>query len=1145
MTALPDQAHRDAISGAEPSALAETVFVDAGAGTGKTTALVARVVNLLRAGVPVREIAAITFTEAAAAELRHRVRGAVGDALADAAPGSDEERRLVAALGDLDDAAFTTLHAFAYRILLDHPLQAGLPPELALLTDIEAAAAFESRWDAWLSEFVSRPGIRPVLEHLDLMGISIQKVHRLAKALHEDYHRIPAGLATEPATYEPPPLDLTELVAELDALAPLADEAADSDPADKLVARIREWHAAAAPLRAAVATGAPLADQLDALDALHGLQIGNVGGKRAWGSSERAKEVRGRLMRVRDELVGEVYAAQFDHLLRALLAYTSCFVLDWAAARRRSAELVFQDLLVLARDLLRDDAEVRSRVRGQFRHLLVDEFQDTDPIQIEIAVLLAAQDDAALAASARADGSVAWQDATLVPGRLFFVGDPKQSIYRFRGADIGVYEGAKSFVDGTPTASVRSLSHSFRSVPGVLDWVNAAFEALLEERDGAQPAYQPLTGERAPIAQHEGPAVRWFGGEGGRAEDVREAEAADVVRVVRHLLAEATVHDRETDRPRPAREDDIAVLVRRHATARQLERTFEDADLPLVVESRSLIFNTDEVRDLTTILTAIEDPNDEVAVLGALRHPAFGCSDADLVDWRARGGRWWFPRTDTDPDDHPVARALHRLGLLREARWGHSVGGFVEHVIDETRLMELALVHRRHRDRWRRIRFVADQAHAFHEAGGHLRGFVRWLRDQADEEVRRDEHVVPDADDRAVRVTTVHAAKGLEYPIVIVLGLDTATRKPLFDPVVIFEPDGSAVEVNLGREAKTLGFADLNDEERRLHFEEEQRLLYVATTRARDHLVISRHHGQQNRECHARTLAEHEDLLAPHWSELDLAGIPITVEPESVALDFAAPRDTRAELEAFTAERDRLVRGATRPRGVAATTIASLLADPAGEVDPPEEVDGDLDAGDDVTDEPVTHQPWRKGRAGTAIGRAVHAVLQNVDLASQDGLDELAAAQCAAEGLPDADAATVAAMARRACESDIVIQALASGRYWRELHVGAPVALADGTEITIEGFVDLLVETDEGLVVADYKTDSTTGRTPEETVARYRPQAATYALALETALGREVTRCVFVLTGVAASDGREVEVSGDDLRAAIADLRSGLALAVA
>src|SRR5690606_9989343 len=148
----------------------------------------------------------------------------------------------------------------------------------------------------------------------------------------------------------------------------------------------------------------------------------------------------------------------------------------------------------------------------------------------------------------------------------------------------------------------------------------------------------------------------------------------------------------------------------------------------------------------------------------------------------------------------------------------------------ETHLTELALAHPRYRDRWRRIRFVADQAHAFHEAGGHLRGFVRWLRDQAEEGVRRDEHVVPDADDDAVHVTTVHAAKGLEYPIVIVLGLDTMTDRPLHDATLLWG-DGDRVEVNVASAAKTAGYEELRDLERTFHREEEQRLLYVATTR--------------------------------------------------------------------------------------------------------------------------------------------------------------------------------------------------------------------------------------------------------------------------------------------------------------------------
>ncbi len=1249
-TALPDRLDRDVISGVHGTDA--TIFVDAGAGTGKTTALVDRIVTLVTDGVPVTRIAAITFTEAAAAELRHRVRTVMEERareLHDRADGGGGPAmdRIATALDDLDQATFSTLHAFAHRILSDHPIEAGLAPDFELLGEIEESAAFDLQWEAWLASFVDDDAVQPALAQMDLVGLTIPRVRRLAEALHRDLHRIPTGLPRRPTGYTPPPLDLGDVTACVDDIDHMVEHGRAASPGDKLIPRLETWARAGREL--ADVADDPDADRAQVFAALQAVldapPLGSVGAKAAWGDLDGAKAVRDRAKHL-PRACDDVFAAQADHLIRTMAGWTAHFVTSWADRRRRAATLVFDDLLVLARDVLRDHAEVRARVAGGLDHLLVDEFQDTDPVQIEIAVLLGARDPDAVAASADASGSVDWAHAELRPGRLFFVGDPKQSIYRFRGADIAVYEGAKDVVVGGG-GDLRHLTHNFRSVPGVIDWVNDVFADLLQPQRHAQPAYRPLTTKRPRMPDpDEGdggvPAVRWFGGSSDdSAQDTRRLEASDVVDVVRSIVDVEYVLDHDTREPRLARAGDIAVLVRRHATARQLERCFDDAGLSLVVEARSLVFGTDEVRDLTNLLTAIEDPNDGVAVVAALRHPALGCSDADLLTWRRAGGRWWVP-DDPDEDllarlhddhdaligrDHPVPRGLATLARLRRDRAERTIGGVVERVIDELHLVELVLARRRPRDRWRRLRFVVDQAHDFHAGGGHLRGFVRWLRQQEEEGVRAHEHVVADPDDDAVRVTTVHAAKGLEYPVVIVLGLDTGTNKPPHDPRLLWDPDGRP-ELNLGTGLKTAGYARLltGDDDvvgaRTHHRHEEARLLYVATTRARDLLVVSLHHSTS--DCHAAWLLERTESLDRRWSRQDI-GDPPTVPVEDPAV--GAPI-TAEQLRTFRRRHEELARAAARPRVLAATTIAAQLATaraevdaaavahhdpgataeaataeaaPAGAthgsrdasgsppvgarqltlgldepgtspttdspVDPDDDVHGDGDprphtaaptpspgpehamvSGDDPRSGDDGDGPgaWRRGRAGSAVGRAVHNVLQSVDLATLADLDALARSQCAVEGLPLADATLVADRVRRAAETPIVAEALAGGRFWRELHVGAPVERSGAEPITIEGFVDLLLELpgdgegSDDLVVVDWKTDATDGRSPAEVVARYRPQAATYALALQVALGRPVSRCVFVLTGVADPDRRQVEIAGDDLSAAIADLRVAL-----
>ena len=193
------------------------------------------------------------------------------------------------------------------------------------------------------------------------------------------------------------------------------------------------------------------------------------------------------------------------------------------------------------------------------------------------------------------------------------------------------------------------------------------------------------------------------------------------------------------------------------------------------VESSSLVWGTQEVRDLLAVLQAVDDPTDEVALVAALRSPALVCTDADLVEYRQAGGRWTVRAACPEVlgTGHPVCRALDVLRGLHERRWWEGVGAIVERGARELRFFELAFAHPRPRDHWRRLRFVLDQALAFEEAGGRtLRQFVEWAEQQGADEARVREPVLADADDDAVRILTVHGAKGLEFPIVVLTGLN-------------------------------------------------------------------------------------------------------------------------------------------------------------------------------------------------------------------------------------------------------------------------------------------------------------------------------------------------------------------------------------
>ncbi len=1097
---MTDAREADAQARAEiQTRLDETVFVEAGAGTGKTTALVGRIVALVKHGIDLRNIAAITFTEKAAAELKDRVRQKLEEEARNGTSRSEAEReRCQAAIDHIDGAALQTLHSFAQRILAQHPIEAGLPPWLTLRDEIEADLAFDERWDRFLDVLLGSETSDLPLERALQLGLEAPKLKDVAKAFHYHWDRLRGAHVRFAATDAQPRVDVSTILAALDEAVTALDICPGCD--DKLEAHLRE---VITPYIARMRAASDDEQRLAVL--MEGPKLTSSKGDGPHWTGPSKAEVHDALRAAqvaRDSLIQDLRAACIGPIFEALRD----FVLQYAGERRASGELEFNDLLVLARDLLRDNETVRTRLHERYARLLIDEFQDTDPVQIELATLLAT------VAPPNGDG---WDELKVPDGRLFFVGDPKQSIYRFRSADIELYQRAQLRFGQHP----RRLTLNFRSGPGIIDWVNEMFEALFAPVPGGsaeQVEYIALTAG-AGTDDLPGEPIRLLGGvhdaDGQKVGATRRIEAAEIARAIRTIRYEQwLVRDQHANNARrPARFADITVLLPTRTSLAVLERALEDAGVPFRVESQSLLYATQEVRDLTSVLAAIDDPTDEVAVVAALRSPAFACSDRALAEWAGAEGKWDYQRRlPALPDDHPVMESMAALRVLHDARWFESVSSIVERVIHERRLFEVAFARRRPREMWQRLRFVQERARAFVDSGGTtLRQFVTWLRAQAESGSRVVESVVPESDDDAVRIMTIHAAKGLEFPIVILAGLNTKPQNSA--SAVIWDKDG-VPQVRVGvKDAyfDTPGYAAAKVRELAMDRLEKDRLLYVAATRARDHLVVSLHHKAKT-QCHAARLHQ---LCADteRW-------VPLQFEQAEPGALRAAPLfdDSPAGREMWLHEREERLQSTRRAPVFAATTIARDAREAAVlESEKAEPVDDEA--------------PWRRGRAGTSIGRAVHAVLQSIDLARPgDSLAETARAQAVAEGIAGSDE-EIGLLVRAALGSHAVQAALASGKYWREVFVASPIG-----EATIEGFIDLLYEGPDGLVVVDYKTDAL--RTDEErdtALAKYRLQGAAYAAAVQAALQRDVARCTFVFVTKAGPFERDIE----DLPAAIREVR--------
>jgi ATP-dependent exoDNAse (exonuclease V) beta subunit len=511
---------------------------------------------------------------------------------------------------------------------------------------------------------------------------------------------------------------------------------------------------------------------------------------------------------------------------------------------------------------------------------------------------------------------------------------------------------------------------------------------------------------------------------------------------------------------------------------------------------------------------ALADPTDQLALVAALRSPLFGCGDDELYTFKRDGGSWNYlaPLPDSVEPEHPVADALTYLGGLHQQVPWLTPSELLQQLVADRRLLELAYASGRPRDLWRRLRFVIDQARAWSESeGGALRHYLDWARLQASESARVAETVLPETDDDSVRILTIHGSKGLEFPITIVSGM-TSRGSGRTNRVEVVWPTKGPVAIKVGPSLKTPEFEAYQPVDEQMDFHERLRLLYVACTRAQDHLVVSLHRTQRRSEPKEERKCSNAELVvraiegAPHQRPLEGSPTPLSAPATPAG-------EPLIDVETWQAKLDEVLSSSARRRSVGASDL---------ELDA--ELDADTAAGAQKGARDLELPAWQKGRYGTAIGRAVHAVLQTVDLSTGAGVDEAAAAQAAAEGVLGREA-DIAQLARSALTAPAVREAVTCRR-WRETYVATQVG-----DRTLEGYIDLLYRTDAGLVVVDYKTASSSADL-DRRVAGYRSQGGAYAVAVEQATGEAVARVVFVFLTSEGAFERELR-DLDDAKAAV------------
>jgi len=1066
-TAPPDQAARDRIS----RDLGTTFLVEAGAGSGKTKSLVDRMIALLAGGrATIDTLAAVTFTRKAAAELRGRFQVALERRrAAEKDPGVRD--RLDAALTGLEKSFIGTIHSFCARLLRERPVEAGIDPEFRELEEHEDRILLEKSWDEYLAK--ARIENEAALRGLDEAGL-------VASDLEEAFRMMAAFPEVEAAPGRPRPPDLDPVREALERLVGLASKLVPQEKPEKGRDGLQSVFVRLFRRKRNIG----FKDSRDLMESVELLdkKLGIV--KTRWASKEDGDLLLAAAQAFQEKVARPALREWREFRHDKALAFVKPAIEFYAKRRRDEGRLNFQDQLLLAAALLRDHPEVRRYFRKRFHPVLVDEFQDTDPIQAEILFLL----------TGTSEEEKDWTRLSPAPGSLFLVGDPKQSIYRFRRADIDVYNLVKDRIEASGGETL-ALSANFRSLRPVADWINPLFDpasggAFPAVPNAYQAGFMPLEaargGGRGPLAGVRKitiPAVSRHG-----KDEITETDSERLARFVAWSLAGNLRLDDGNGDLRPAVPGDFLVLFRYRDRMGKYARKLEERGIPFEIAGSDAFAENSEVAEVMKLLRALDDPDDPVATVAALRGLFFGLSDQELLEHRAAGGGFCFldeggGRAGTDR----ARRAFAKLRTWREVASRVPPSVALETIIQGSGLLGYLVTAEMGSSRAGNILKLLEvlrgrESEDMTSFAAAVAFMGEWMRAESVEEMS----LAPGRRD-AVRLMNLHKAKGLEAPVVW-----------LANPVGIrdFEPDRHIRRTgrtplghfrfskSFGFQKKTvsqpLGWDESAAEEKLYEAAEEDRLMYVAATRARDLLVVSDYEADLGAKTAWGRLERGLDAV----EELDEC-------PEVPGRAPAcAPRPRGRKPAVSTAEAAK-AREDLRRKMAGASTASSLhetvtaLARRAGEG--PEWSKGGLGLWGSEVHVMLKSLggSWPGAGGPSPAPGAVDARLTRMarDVLVASGRDPLASAGLAAH---------VAAIirspfwlramraSRRFYEVPFSVRIGAGEAGYEELAAaigpvpaagGRPVIPAAGAPILLSGAVDLVFEEEDGWVIADYKTD--------------------------------------------------------------------------
>lgn len=1012
-----DQKVRDRIA----SEFDSSFFVEAGAGSGKTHSLVDRMAGLIRDGhAEIENISAVTFTRKAAAELREKFQIKLEEVIHDNATPKEEKDRIAKALSSFEQSSISTIHSFCARILRERPVEAGIDPGFEEIEEADDAIFAGIVW----AEYLEKQGFEnsPVIGWMQENGISPHSVTDIYQKLVQypdvEVFREPLERPDFTRTKK----DIKEYILDLKKKIPATRPAGGWDYLQKIA-----W-------RSMRLFGMRYLDDdrlfIDLLRALNKKTKTPVTQNR-WPDKLKAKGYGEDFIKFQTDVIAPVIRQWCEYLHKPLIEFALGGVSYYEKWRKERSTLNFQDLLMRTADLLRKNKEVRAYFKGRIKHLLVDEFQDTDPIQAEIVMLLTGADN----------DEDNWRKVKPKPGALFLVGDPKQSIYRFRRADIDIYNQVKG-VFSKGAGEVVELTSNFRSLDPIRDLTDAVFNGIFPEHDTKHQAkFAPLDTVNGKSDEYmNGVFVNAIGKVSyDRAGVIATADAAIVANWIYQSINGGLKLERlgqDAAQSDDAKAGDFMIIAKGKSRLAIYAKALEALGVPYELSGGENFSSSEELYEIYKILKAAADPKDPVAIVAALRGLFIGASDNDLYEFAREGGRFsYFKEPDKAPEI--IKAAFKRLRRYNEITSRNSPVTAIEMIVEDLGTIPLAMSEEMGSSRAGNILKAIELLRG--EKPNSTCSFielVEYLRDIREKSAIEEMSLFP-ATAKAVRIMNLHKAKGLEASVVILA--DPGPRRGKFPPerhiartgaksvgyFTITRPAGEHRSEFIALPSDWEGY---EAEEKLYEDAEKHRLDYVAVTRAKNILVVSTYSDG--------TASKPWELLYPYLAKMPRLPLPKAAVFKEKEVFKLTKAEWNVEKEKIAVAIERMM---AESYHVASATDMAEKSDAFG-------------------GEPIG--------SGASWGTVVHRALEMCGRGKRDMLEAVGPRLLEEAKIPAKDLERLIKVVDKTMQNDLWKRMSAA----KEKYFEVPFSGME-KDTVVRGVIDMIFKESDGWVIVDYKTD--------------------------------------------------------------------------